>query len=79
MKQSKSFMYIASFLALTIPVPGRFVFGLTIILELFLLEIMGILLKPQIIVAEEILIVFPRMLWIQFVMRMVTIWKLIQE
>lgn len=45
MKQSKSFMYIASFLALTIPVPGRFVFGLTIILELFLLEIMGILLN----------------------------------
>lgn len=45
MKQNKSFMYIASFLALTIPAPGRFVFGLTIILELFLLEIMGILIN----------------------------------
>lgn len=45
MKQKKSFMYIASFLALTIPAPGRFVFGLTIILELFFLEIMGILLN----------------------------------
>ena len=45
MKQKKSFMYIASFLALTIPAPGRFVFGLTIILELFLLEILGILLN----------------------------------
>ena len=45
MKQSKSFMYIASFLVLTIPVPGRFVYGLTLVLELFLLEIMGILLN----------------------------------
>lgn len=45
MKQNKSFMYIASFLAITIPAPGRFVFGLTIILELFLLEIMGILIN----------------------------------
>ena len=43
MKQNKSFMYIASFLALTIPSPGRFVYGLTIIIELFLLEILGIL------------------------------------
>ena len=45
MKQKKTFMYIASFLALTIPVSGRFVFGLTLILELLLLEITGILLN----------------------------------
>ena len=31
MKQRRSLMYIASFLALTIPTPGRFVFGFTLI------------------------------------------------
>ena len=45
MKQKKSFMYIASFLALTIPTTGRFVFGLTLVLELFILEIAGVLLN----------------------------------
>ncbi len=45
MKQKKSFMYIASFLVLTIPIPGRFVFGMTIVLELFILELFGILLN----------------------------------
>lgn len=45
MKQKKSFMYIASFLALTIPSTGRFVYGLTLILELFILVISGILLN----------------------------------
>ena len=45
MKQKKSFMYIASFLTLTIPPSGRFVYGLTLIFELFLLEICGILLN----------------------------------
>lgn len=45
MKQKKSFMYIASFLALTIPTPGRFVLGFTLILELFILEILGILIN----------------------------------
>ena len=45
MIQKKSFMYIASFLALTIPSTGRFVYGLTLTFELFLLEIMGILLN----------------------------------
>lgn len=45
MKQKKSFMYIASFLALTIAPTGRFVFGLTLIIELLLLEIFGILLN----------------------------------
>ena len=45
MKQKKSFMYIASFLALTIATTGRFVFGLTLVLELFLLEVLGILIN----------------------------------
>lgn len=45
MKQKKSFMYIASFLALTIPSTGRFVYGLTLIFELLILEIIGILLN----------------------------------
>lgn len=45
MKQKKSFMYIASFLALTIAPTGRFVFGLTLILELFLLEVLGVLIN----------------------------------
>ena len=45
MKQKKSFMYIASFLALTIPSTGRFVYGLTLIIEFLLLEIAGILLN----------------------------------
>lgn len=45
MKQRKSFMYIASFLSLTIPTTGRFVYGLTLVLELFLLEILGVLVN----------------------------------
>lgn len=45
MKQRKSFMYIASFLALTIPTPGRFVLGFTLVLELYILEILGILIN----------------------------------
>lgn len=45
MKQRKSFMYIASFLTLTIPATGRFVFGFTLVLEFILLEIIGILLN----------------------------------
>ena len=45
MKQRRSFMYIASFLALTIPTPGRFVLGFTLVLELYILEILGILLN----------------------------------
>ncbi len=45
MKQKKSLMYIASFLALTIPTPGRFVLGLTLVFELFILEILGILVN----------------------------------
>ena len=45
MKQKQIFMYIASFLTLTIPVTGRFVYGMTLVLELFLLEITGILIN----------------------------------
>ena len=45
MKQKKSFMYIASFLALTIPTPGRFVLGFTLVFELFILEVLGILVN----------------------------------
>lgn len=45
MKQKKSFMYIASFLALTIAPTGRFVFGVTLILELIILEVTGVLLN----------------------------------
>ena len=45
MRQRKSFMYIASFLALAIPTTGRFVYGLTLMLELIILQIMGILLN----------------------------------
>ena len=45
MKQKKSLMYIASFLALTIPSTGRFVYGITLVLELLLLETCGILLN----------------------------------
>lgn len=45
MKQKKSFMYIASFLALTIPTTGRFVYGFTLILELIILEALGVLLN----------------------------------
>ena len=45
MKQKKSFMYIASFLALTIAPTGRFVFGAVLIIELLLLEVLGILLN----------------------------------
>ena len=45
MMQKKSFMYIASFLALTIPSTGRFVYGLTLILELFILVLSGVLLN----------------------------------
>lgn len=45
MKQKKSLMYIASFLALTIPSTGRFVYGITLLLELFILGASGILLN----------------------------------
>ncbi len=45
MKPKRSLMYIASFLMLTIAPTGRFVFGLTLVLELLLLEAFGILIN----------------------------------
>ena len=45
MIQKKSFMYIASFLVLTIAPTGRFVFGMTLVLELILLEVLGVLIN----------------------------------
>ncbi len=43
MNRNKPFVYSAAFLSLTIPTPGRFVFGLVLVLEILLLEIFGIL------------------------------------
>ena len=43
MSRNKSFMYSVAFLSLSIPVQGRFVYGLTLILELILLELIGTL------------------------------------
>lgn len=43
MTDKKYYTYIAAFLAILIPLPGRFVFGFTVILELAILIIIGIL------------------------------------
>ncbi len=43
MKEKSFFVYLASYLVLLIPTPGRFVFGFTLMLELFLLMILGTL------------------------------------
>lgn len=46
MKDKKSlFIYIAAYLAILIPSPGRFVFGVAIMFELFLLVIIGTLMN----------------------------------
>lgn len=46
MKDNKSlFVYIAAYLAILIPSPGRFVFGAVIMFELFLLVIIGTLIN----------------------------------
>lgn len=46
MKDKKSlFIYIAAYLAILIPSPGRFVYGVAIMLELFLLVIIGTLIN----------------------------------
>lgn len=46
MKDKKSlFIYIAAYLAILIPSPGRFVFGVVIMLELFLLVVTGTLIN----------------------------------
>ena len=43
MNRNKPFVYSVAFLSLTIPTPGRFVFGLVLVFEILLLEIFGIL------------------------------------
>jgi hypothetical protein len=43
MKKYSTYMFIASFLSILIPTPGRFVFGLTILFELFLFTLIGTL------------------------------------
>ncbi len=49
MKNDKSlFIFIAAYLAILIPSPGRFVFGVVIMLELFLLTIVGTLINSLI-------------------------------
>lgn len=41
MKKYSTYMFIAAFLSIIIPTPGRFVYGFTILLELFLFTIIG--------------------------------------
>ena len=41
MKKYSNYLYLAAFIAIMIPTPGRFVFGFTLLLELFLLTILG--------------------------------------
>ena len=45
MIRNKTFLYSVTFLAMTIPAQGRFVFGVILVLELFFLELFGTLLK----------------------------------
>ncbi|MCR4741464.1 MAG: hypothetical protein K5866_01125 [Treponema sp.] len=42
MKQKSFYIYVAAYLAILIPAPGRFVFGLTLLLELIILMFIGI-------------------------------------
>lgn len=49
MKNSKSLLvYVAAYLAILVPSPGRFVFGFVIMVELFLLTIIGTLINSLI-------------------------------
>ena len=41
MKKYSNYLYLAAFISLMIPTPGRFVFGFTLLLELLLLTIFG--------------------------------------
>lgn len=41
MKKNNMFFYLTAYLALLIPVPGRFVYGFTLMTEVFLLSIIG--------------------------------------
>ena len=43
MTKNKTFLYSIAFLSLSIPVQGRFVYGITVVIELLLLEIIGAL------------------------------------
>lgn len=43
MNRNKPFVYSMAFLSLTVPAPGRFVFGIVLVLELILIEIFGVL------------------------------------
>ena len=45
MIRNKTFLYSVTFLAMTIPAQGRFVYGIILVLELLLLELAGTLLK----------------------------------
>lgn len=42
MKQKSFYIYVAAYLAILIPAPGRFVFGITLLIELLLLMFVGI-------------------------------------
>lgn len=48
MKNKSLYIYIAAYLAILIPLPGRFVFGVTLMLELILLSIFGTLINSLI-------------------------------
>ena len=41
MKKNNMFFYLTAYLALLIPAPGRFVYGFTLMTEVFLLSIIG--------------------------------------
>ncbi len=43
MNRNKPFVYSMAFLSLTVPAPGRFVFGLVLVLELIIIEVFGVL------------------------------------
>jgi len=49
MTTNKPFLYSIAFLSLTIPVPGRFIFGLVLAIELILLEAIGIIANSIVI------------------------------
>lgn len=48
MKNKSLYIYIAAYLAILIPLPGRFVFGLTLMIELILLSFIGTLVNSLI-------------------------------
>lgn len=69
MKNSKSlFIYIAAYLAILIPSPGRFVFGVVIMLELLLLTLIGTLINSLVNVMklEELKTVIIMMVLVSF-------------